>query len=564
MKYCLGDDAQRVIEVKTQSYNHQLAAMTKCYGKEYAALFMEQGTGKSKVAIDIVSNLYLEKKIDAVLLIAPNGVQEQWVSEQVPIHSPVKTEDLLWKTNKSKYFVNKLEVFVTRKYQALKWFYVNVETFSTENNLEIFIKYCLSNRVFIIVDESTRIKNMDANRSYNINYGLSKLTKSGKKITEVEKLSKYRLILTGTMITNSPYDLYSMFDFLSYNFFGVSYFAFKLHYGIEIRDLNEQVGKKFSRKIQESEIMSIRNYARDGMQYEEIASIMGTSYKNVQWLVEHPNHNSCYKNLEELKEKIKPVSFIVKKEDCLDLPPKVYEKIYVEMNKEQKRVYKELEKEYITKYLDTELSVQNKLTLIGRLQQITGGFFPYKEVKEFTYPNGDVKIEELNSILPITKTNPKIEAIKRDLEETNNEQIIIWCRFVAEIKAVSDMLMKSYPGKRIEAYYGGVSKGRRKDIIGDFKNGEVDVLVINPRTGALGLNLQMSYLAYYYSNSYSLEDRAQSEDRQHRSGQTKTCVYKDIIMKGTVDEKVFKALQQKKNLLDYFRQANISEFIMEY
>ncbi len=89
-----------IMKYKTEPYNHQNDCYNKLYGKESSALFMEQGTGKSKAAIDIACNLFLEKKINAVLLIAPNGVQTQCAEEQIPIHSSVSNNIKVW-SNKS-------------------------------------------------------------------------------------------------------------------------------------------------------------------------------------------------------------------------------------------------------------------------------------------------------------------------------------------------------------------------------------------------------------------------------------------------------------------------------
>ena len=84
---------------KTNPYQHQSDCVHTLYGKKFGALFMEQGTGKSKTVIDIVSNLYLEGKIDAVLLIAPNTIHNQWHIEQIPEHSPAKYISQVWKSS---------------------------------------------------------------------------------------------------------------------------------------------------------------------------------------------------------------------------------------------------------------------------------------------------------------------------------------------------------------------------------------------------------------------------------------------------------------------------------
>jgi SNF2 family DNA or RNA helicase len=535
-------------KVKTKPYQHQIDGFHKCYPLSAFAEFMEQGTGKTKLAIDIACNLFQEKKLDAVMVIAPNGVHLQWNDEELPKHSSLPYDSYVWTNKKTAGEMKKRRAFFDRGIGPIKWFMVNVEAFSTPNNMRIFQEYVKKHNTFVIVDESTRIKNPAANRTINIIYNLAQVKKIGNRVIDVIPYSKYRAILTGTMITNSPYDLWSMFEFLQHNYFGINFYAFKARYGIEVRDTAPGTGQIFNRKIRLDEIQSIRRYASQGKHVETIAALMSTSESSVQYIIDHPNLMAPYKRLDELKEKIAPLSFIVRKEDCLDLPPKVYEKLYVYMNIEQKRIYKELKNQYITMYQKKDLSVQNKLTLVGRLQQITGGFFPYEESGK-------------PQIIPITNKNPKIEYLKKDLEETGNEVIIIWARFVGELKMLHSELSKTFPEKCIELYYGGVTGTRRQIIINAFKEGKVNILIANARTAGVGLNLQKAHLQYFFSNSYSLEDRAQAEDRSHRSGQEHSVLYKDIIMKDTVDEAVLDVLQTKKNLLDYFRSKSLAEFL---
>jgi SNF2 family DNA or RNA helicase len=415
--------------------------------------------------------------------------------------------------------------------------------------MKTFLEFVANNNTMIIVDEATRIKNPTANRTINIMYNLCKIVKNGRAVKEVLPYSKYRMILTGMMFTNSPYDLWSMFNFLKYDYFSCNFYAFRARYGLECRDTHPGTGRMFTRGLRMDEIQSIRRYREKGFMPEAIAAIMSTTESNVNYILKHPRITAPFKNLEELRAKIDPVCSIVKKDDCLDLPPKIYERIHVDMNVEQKRVYNELKQQFLAKYANKELSVMNKVSLIGRLQQVTGGFFPYKE------EDGKARCVQ------ITQTNPKIEALRRDLEETGSEIIIVWARFVAELKMIHQVLNKAFPAKVISLYYGGTYNYERERIIKEFKEGKVDILVANVRTAGIGLNLQRSHFQYYFSNSYSLEDRQQSEDRSHRSGQQHAVLYKDIIVKGTIDEQVYQVLQAKKSLLDYFRSKSLADFI---
>jgi len=543
---------------KTEPYEKQAEAFMSAYGKEGYALYMEMGTGKTKTSIDIASNLFVEGKINAVLVIAPNGVAEQWIQEQLDIHSPVPTTSLLWSTKKTKRYNSELETFVNMKTDSLKWFAVNVETFSSGTSYLVFKDFCEKHNTMVIIDEVTRIKNPKSKRFFNIVYGLNNFKRRGRAITGVDYTSKYRLALTGTAVTNSVYDIWAIHEFLRFNYFEMNFYGFKQRYGIEVQEQRRGNGgymQQYTRQVTEVEMQYIRAYSKQGKSIFEIATKMKLPQDDIKYIIEHPGERKPYKYLDELKSKVAEDSITVRKDECLDLPPKVYQKLFVNMSKEQERIYKELKDELVTIYDKKELTVANKMTLLTRLQQVTSNFFPYTEDLDDMY-----KVDR--DPVPIGKSNPKVNAVIADIHETSDEQIIIWSRFTAEIKQTIESLRKEFPTKRIEGYFGEIDKDARRHIIAAFKRGEVDILVGNSSMG-IGLNLQMASITYYLSNSYSLETRLQSEDRTHRGGQTKTCVYKDIMIKGTVDEKVHTALSSHKSLLDYFRNTDIKNIAEE-
>ena len=543
---------------KTKPYEHQAKA-TNFFLKngKYGALFMEQGTGKTKTAIDIVNNLYDRGLIDSVLLIAPNGVHEQWLNEQLPEHSFLKYHGLIWDSTKSKqkHYGEELKKFKLKKLDKIKWLFANVETFSTDTHISYFKEYVKNNRCAIIVDESTRIKNSTAKRTQNIIYGLKEIEKIKKRIVRVTEISEYRYILTGTMITNSPYDLYSMFEFLKSDYFKMSFFGFRAKFGIEKRDRVNNV--QFNRSLRPDEAKTICRYNEKGMDRAEIVFKMGLSVDSVDYILDNytmetVNNFKPYKNLEELKRLIEPVSFIIRKKDCLDLPEKIYEKLIFDMSKEQRRIYSEMQKELFSEYAGKELSVQNKISLMVRLQQIAGGYFP--------------SIDETGLVLSqcIGDTNPRIKVLLDDLDDTgcnNDRPVIIISRFVSEIKGIHSEIRKAYPDKISAMYFGEIGTEDRKEIIEKFKAGNIDFLIANQRTIGTGFNLQNANVMYFFSNSFSLEDRLQTEDRIHRSGQTESCVYKDIIAKGSIDLKILESLKNNRDMLEYFRDKPIEDII---
>lgn len=540
---------------KTVPYKHQEIGFNQFKDKEYGALFCDMGTGKSKIAIDLCVYNYEKKRINACLIIAPNGVHQAWMKEQFPLHCSIPYMPFVWKSVKvgTRFYQNQLNDFLVDRNPMLKVLSINVEAFQFDACLPFIAEYVKNHKPFIIVDEATRIKHNTAKRS---------------KI--IHKLNKYgiRFILTGTPTAKSPFDLWSQFEFLKANYFDCNYFVFQHRYGILAKGYNERSGAKFQTLIDEKQYKIVRSKIEQfakmrgsaGLMpadYEAIAVTVGTSEKNIYFIEAHPEYTQ-FKNLDKLREVIAKDVYSVRKQDCLDLPPKVYESIFVEMSKEQTRVYKNLKRELEVEYEGTVLTVANKVALTTRLMQITGGFFPFATEKaeiihgvRFSKMVADSK--------PITDTNVKLNALLDDLEELSDEsQVIIWAAFVPELKMLYQELKKKYS---CCLYYGGTSQAKREEFKIAFQKGQYKIFIGNAATAGFGLNLQNAPFQYFFSNTFKTEDRLQAEDRSHRNGVKTTVVCKDIIVKGTVDELIYKNIATGRNLNDFFKSVSLKEIL---
>ena len=474
---------------KTKPYEHQLEALEKSWAQETYALFMEMGTGKSKVLVDNIAMLYDRGAIRGALIVAPKGVYKNWDQIEFPTHLPEHVEHtkVLWEPNITKRKQVELDTLFDGK-EDLKILIMNVEAFSTTKGLDFaqrFLNIFLGRALFGI-DESTTIKTPTAKRT--------------KNILKIGNLAKYRRILTGSPVTKSPLDLYSQCEFLDpYHLGHQSYYSFRARYA-------NMIDRNFGgRRVQ----------------------IVGS-----------------YRRLPELTAKLEKFSYRVLKEDCLDLPPKVFTKRIVELTDEQKKVYAQMKRMAIAELDGKVMSTVNVMTQLMRLHQVTCGHFKADD----------------QTVKPVK--NNRITALLELLEETDGK-VIIWANYREDIKNIVQSLKKAYGEASTVEYHGGVDSTLRQDNIAQFqqKNGPTRYFVGNAQTGGYGITLTAANTVVYYSNSYDLEKRLQSEDRAHRIGQTGSVTYVDFIAENTIDERIVKALRRKINLANEIMGEDISTWI---
>ena len=451
---------------KTKPYEHQRNALNESAEKMQWAYFMEMGTGKTKVTIDNMSYLFFQRKITAALIIAPKSVYTIWETE-INSHMPdvLKKSIFKWNIDKPK------DYYKLNEFQHLRIFLINVEALSTKRGFEACVDFLTRNKLnFVVLDESTTIKNKSAKRT--------------KNILGLRKLSHIRRILTGSPITKSPLDLFTQCQFLSPELLGFSsYLAFRNRYA-EMTDIPVGSGR----------FISVPKY---------------------------------YKRLEELEDKLKQFATRIRKDQCLDLKPKVRSKRYIELEGESKKIYDKLRTSALAIVEDSTISFSNKLTEIIKLHQVCNGFT--KDDDGRMLPLHDQKIKALHEII-----------------EESDGKIIIWANYLWNIHEIIHSLKAKYGEESVVSIFGEVDVKDRKKAVESFQNdSNVRFFVGNPTTGGFGLTLTACNTVVYYSNNYNLEVRMQSEDRAHRMGQKGTVLYVDIVAKNTLDEAIMKSLINK-------------------
>ena len=458
---------------KTKPYAHQLTALEKSWNRETYAYFMEMGTGKTKVLIDNAAMLYDKGKINGVLIVAPQGVVGTWYNQEIPTHLPDHIENvtILWQSNINKKQLEKLESLFEVE-ESLHILIMNVEAFSTTKGVDFAAKFLSCHETLMAIDESTTIKNPKAKRT--------------KSIIKLSERAKYRRIMTGSPVTKNPLDLFSQCYFLDpFHLNHESYYSFRMRYAVM-----------------------------------KTANIAGRKIQLV----------SGFRNLGELSEKLKPFSYRVLKEDCLDLPDKIYMKRQINLSPDQYKLYEQMKKEALAILNGKKVTTVNALTQLMRLHQITCGHFTSDDGS--TQPIKNNRIDELMDVL-----------------EEIEGKAIIWAHYQYDITTIIKEVTKVHGPGSVVDYYGLTPQDERQPNIKKFQSDpKCRFMVGTPSTGGYGITLTAANTVIYYSNGYDLEKRLQSEDRAHRIGQQKSVTYVDILAEETVDEKIVKSLRKKINI----------------
>jgi len=421
--------------------------------------------GTGKTKVAIDNAAYLFKEKQIQLVIViAPNSVYQNWIKEIETHCPVEDYNI---------FVHKVDKKFQYLADKLNFYLINVEAFSHQSGLQTLMPILLNlgRYTMMILDESTTIKNREAKRT--------------KAICKLGTMAGYKRILTGSPITKSPLDLYTQCSFLSPSLLGFkSFLSFRNRYC-----MMEPI------PVSNDRVIMIPKY---------------------------------FINLHELEDKLKSFSYRVRKEDCLDLPEKIYQQRFVEFTIEQKRVYKQMQEQAFAIIQDKEISFANKLTEMLKLHQVCNGFLKTNE-------GAIVELEDC----------PKLKELIKVIEEGDGK-FIIWANYIHNIESICKLLKKLYGDKSVVSIYGAVSVEDRTIAVNKFQSdSDVKFFVGNPTTGGYGLTLTAASYVVYFSNSYNLEVRQQSEDRAHRIGQKKNVTYVDILMRNSIDMLIVSALQRK-------------------
>lgn len=577
---------------KTPPLKHQLDNLNIRRGREAFADLSDMGTGKTWVAIVEAAMLWGEGKLDAVLVFAPKGVHSNWVLSQIPLHMPIWCSHIAreWYAGANKRDAARIEeVFQVPEKRTLRILAMNWDALTSESGRAYAKRFATTcSRLMVIGDESQRFKNPKAETT--------------KALFKLKPHTSYRRIMSGSAILQGPFDLFSQFSWLDETILQTtSYFAFKAEYAEMLQPGNrllEHIVKNRTRMSEETrnalrgaisklgalldsngrkelkEVYDEMSCAWEDGDYEVVlakcqalrsmfipsqrpeaisarqsvtiielivgehlrkASRAATNPRRLPQIVAKLNGVPKYRNLDKLKTLITPHMFRVLKSECLDLPQKIYTQTWFHMTPRQQEAYDKMKQEARMILMDGTEAPVAKLAALMKLSQILSGFIIEPITKRIIKVIGD-------------ELNPKLDLLKDRLDCAidGGEAVIVWARFREEIAQAKALCEAN--GWRSCEYHGGTKDDDRPRLVAEFERGEHDVFIGQQHAGGTGITLVRAQRVIYYSNSFSLEDRVQSEDRAHRIGQTRSVVYEDLLCPGTVDVAIARALRSKKEI----------------
>lgn len=465
---------------KTKPWVHQLRALEYLYPRDRGALYTVPGSGKTKVMIDLIVNRGFKR----VLVVAPKvPCKDVWVDE-ILMHSDIPQDNivLLSELSGEKKKSILLEYDRPNKEDAPVIFICNYDSVWREPARRIWFYKSLALDC-VICDESHKIKTPGSKVS-------GFLAQLGKKIPHC-------YALTGTPLAERPEDVYAQYRFLDPTIFGTNYKNFQNRY-VNI-DAAASAGKNYLVK----------------------------------------DKDNPYKNLDELREKMFSCAFSMP--PTIKLPDTNTMSYEIPMPENLRSLYKELQKEGAAELGEGFIVIENVLTQITRLQQLTSGYLALEN------DSGQSWLERVS-----TYRRTALLKYLRGLPTT--EPVVIFAKFRKDLLSIRKVC------ERLEYGYSEVSGS--ENTLSDWKSGKTRILGVQYGSGSEGINLTRAHICVFYSLEHSLAKYEQAVKRIHRPGQTKPCLYVNFtaISQGmdTIDQKILRSLESKKNLVDQIMQKRES------
>lgn len=478
-------------------FQHQLVAVESMIGSEAFGLLMEMGTGKT-YCVALELNYY-------ACMLAPGEMIRCIIACPKSLRENWKRELTTGIGSCHDVAIEVLNGDMKSIEQIMNLFEDSARikvVICSYDSVETMKKQLLAFKpTYYVADESHYLKNPESKRS--------------KANLEIAHAATMRRILTGTPVSNNILDVWHQFEILRKGALGFqTYTGFKKEYA----------------------------YVEKHGQFEKVEGFKDDK-------------------IEELKEHMARLSFVVKKERCLDLPERLYSVVAVDMPATVRDAYAKMAKEFYMMLEDgNEVKTEFIIVQMLKLSQICCGYAIGAKLKDgCSAEDEDAEYERTMSLIP--GGDYKMNEMLDDVEETCGEgKAIIWSRF-----RLSNVMMKQkleQRGIHAEIFDGSTKEANRQKIIDAFNNDtHTRVFIGNPQSGGVGLTLLGNkqapcHTAYFYSNSFNFGSREQAEARNHRIGQVNKVIYKDYIYRDSIEEYIVDVLSNKRDLADEVKNVS--------
>jgi hypothetical protein len=453
----------------------------------------EQGLGKSKVSLDIAADKFLRGEIDFLLVIAQRGVHSNWARFEAPKHLPEQCKAQIAEWSSQMRAAQRdacralFENHEDRSY--LRVLAMNAEAFGVpvkhyKQKAAKIAGTVLDNfRVMLVVDEF----------SFACRGG-----SRARRLTHLGKKAVVRHGLDGTPIAKAPLDLWQPFEMMR-------------------GDGEPLLGPHSA------------NRASFDARYADWRNQTITRMVNGTEKTHTFRQAWRYKNLDELGGHIDACGIRRTKSQELDLPPKVYQTLRVEMSPKQQQVYKDAKKLGFILDCDGEMVETDKPSLRElRQQQILGGMLPHS-----------IKSRRATPIEPPEKI-PRVQAVLDTVDKVQTGKVLIFCAFVPEVHMLAEVL-----GNKAVTYMGAQNyedPEEREENKERFLHDDAVQVLIGTSAIARGHTLTVANTIIFYSHWPNYDIRMQAEDRAHRIGTNNSVLYVDIVTPNSIDTKRLEAV----------------------
>lgn len=448
----------------TALYSYQQQAVDHLRVPRFGALFMEMGTGKTRTAIELLK--LRQHKISRVIWFCPVSAKET-LRHQLQTHTDCDPANIYVFDHK------------TRPYRlpAAWWYIVGTESMSSSNRVVLSVASLIDDHACVVVDESSAIKTYWALRT--------------ERITLLAERARYRLVLTGTPLSQGLQDLYAQMRFLHPDILGYR---------------------------------SFYSFAHQHLIYSE-------KYPGVVIKTRHTD---------VVAAKVAPYVFQIKKAECLELPEKLYTQRRMSMTPAQEQAYRQAKEEILLSCEPDEIDSVTIFRLFTALQQIVCGYWARR------MPNSTITLQ--------TYPHKRLELLGATLGEIDaSAKVLIWSKYRRCLSSIVELLTQKYGVHAVSQFHGGLTETKRNAELDRFRH-DARFLVATPSCGGYALTLNEATHVVFYTNGFKYADRLQAEDRCHRVGQTNKVTYIDLVCSQSIDERIRESHCRKESFIQSFQR----------